>query len=89
MAPAALPATALLIELAPLSETKRRLTMRAHGPGGPCEDRPAALRHELFGAHALAGARFLGAGFAAAGCRPDHSTGRRSWTNGQTANRAL
>jgi tRNA threonylcarbamoyladenosine biosynthesis protein TsaE len=53
MAPAALPATALLIELAPLSETKRRLTMRAHGPeAARYEDRLAALRQELFGAAA-------------------------------------
>jgi tRNA threonylcarbamoyladenosine biosynthesis protein TsaE len=50
MAPAALPPTALLIEIAPLSETKRRLTLRAHGPeSARYDDRLAALRRELFG----------------------------------------
>lgn len=53
MAPAALPETALVVEFAVLSETKRRVTLRAHGPGAACyEDRLAALRQELYGAAA-------------------------------------
>jgi tRNA threonylcarbamoyladenosine biosynthesis protein TsaE len=53
MAPEEMPATTLVVEFAPLSETKRRLTFRPHGPeAARYDDRLAALRRELFGAEA-------------------------------------
>jgi tRNA threonylcarbamoyladenosine biosynthesis protein TsaE len=53
MAPDALPASALLVEIEPISDTKRRIVLRPRGPETECYDQQVAtLRRELFGAAA-------------------------------------